>query len=70
MGYLNRWEKTVSQRWGFTPEEKRKMLLSVETMTGLRLTGMFITTVQLYTSTLHDYIHLIIQSCQVFVYNT
>ena len=38
--YLDRWEKTVSTREGFSRTEKDKMLLSQETRKGLRITGM------------------------------
>ena len=38
--YLEEWENTVAQRNGYTGAEKT-MLLSVETSTGLKLTGMW-----------------------------
>jgi len=37
--YLEEWQKTVEQRKGFTASEKKTMLLSDETATGLKLTG-------------------------------
>ena len=37
--YLQKWEDSVKQREGFTLSEKKKMLLSDETLEGLRLTG-------------------------------
>ena len=38
--YLDRWETAVTEREGFTDSEKKAMLLSTETSTGLKLTGM------------------------------
>ena len=40
LGYLEAWEQTVLEREGFTDTEKKTMLLSQETSTGLKLTGM------------------------------
>lgn len=37
--YLEQWERTVAEREGYTDAEKKNMLLSVETSTGLKLTG-------------------------------
>ena len=37
--YLNSWEKSVQDRVGFTPKQKKRMLLSQETLTGLRMTS-------------------------------
>lgn len=39
MGYLDNWEKAVKEREGFSDQEKKKMLLSAETLEGLRMTG-------------------------------
>ena len=39
LGYLSDWEKAVKARLGFTEDEKRRMLLSQETLEGLRMTG-------------------------------
>ena len=39
LGYLEEWQKTVEERKGFTASEKKTMLLSDETATGLKLTG-------------------------------
>ena len=39
LGYLHEWDKVVSERVGFTPEEKKRMTLSQETLEGLRMTG-------------------------------
>ena len=39
MPYLDDWEKCVKERTGFSSEEKRRMLLSSETILGLRMTG-------------------------------
>ena len=38
MPYLDDWEKCVKERTGFS-NEKRRMLLSSETILGLRMTG-------------------------------
>lgn len=37
--YLDRWEESVKTRSGFTPAQKKKMLLSAETRLGLRMTA-------------------------------
>jgi hypothetical protein len=37
--YLDRWEESVKTRSGFTPAQKKKMLLSAETRPGLRMTS-------------------------------
>ena len=39
LNYLNEWEKSVKQRKGFTPAQRTLMLLSPETLEGLRMTG-------------------------------
>lgn len=39
LGYLNQWEQAVAQRQGFSDAEKKNMLLSAETSSGLKLTG-------------------------------
>ena len=42
--YLEQWETVVVEREGFTDAEKKTMLLSMETSTGLKLTGMWVST--------------------------
>ena len=37
--YFANWEESVQKRAGFIPAEKTRMLLSKETMSGLRITG-------------------------------
>lgn len=37
--YLDDWEESVAKREGFTTEEKKVMILSHETLLGLRITG-------------------------------
>jgi len=37
--YLDDWEKSVEQRKGFNKDEKKVMVISLETRTGLRITG-------------------------------
>ena len=37
--YLDKWEKDVQERTGFTPAEKKRMLISHETLLGLRMTS-------------------------------
>ena len=39
LGYLDEWEEDVKSREGFEKDEQNLMLLSSETMTGLRMTG-------------------------------
>ena len=40
--YLDDWEKGVAERKGFTKTERNKMVLSTETLLGLRMTSMFL----------------------------
>lgn len=37
--YLDYWEASVNAREGFTPAQKKRMLLSCETLLGIRRTG-------------------------------
>ena len=54
LGYLDEWEASVSAREGFTRAEKASMILSKETLEGLRLTGMTLYNNALYiSSTVH-----------------
>ena len=39
LGYLDRWEKSVEGRKEFNKTQRNKMMLSSETLSGLRLTG-------------------------------
>lgn len=39
LGYLDEWEECVNKQLGFTPAQKKMMLLSEETRKGLRITG-------------------------------
>lgn len=39
LGYLGEWEDSVKKREGFSKLEKKLMLLSPETLLGLRMTG-------------------------------
>ena len=39
MAYLTNWEKNVAARKGFSAPELKRMLLSEETRSGLKLTG-------------------------------
>ena len=39
LGYLDEWDRAVCEREGFTPDEKKRMTLSQETLEGLRMTG-------------------------------
>ena len=41
MPYLDDWEKNVNERAGYTDEQKQRMLLSQQTMLGLRMTGRY-----------------------------
>ena len=41
--YLQDWEDEVNQKTGYTAGQKAKMLLSVQSLKGLRMTGMTIT---------------------------
>lgn len=38
MGYLDKWDKSVNERTGFTGTQKEKMLISRPTREGLRIT--------------------------------
>lgn len=37
--YLDAWEDSVNKRERFEPSERKRMLLSAETILGLRITG-------------------------------
>ena len=37
--YLDDWTKSVGERPGYTKTQKRRMLLSPETLLGLKITG-------------------------------
>lgn len=39
LSYLDNWRESVRSREGYTDSEKKRMLLSEETESGLRLTG-------------------------------
>ena len=39
--YLEEWEKSVNNRPGFTKSQKKRMLLSPETLLGLKITSTF-----------------------------
>lgn len=39
MGYLDTWNQSVESQEGFTTAQKQMMLLSQETLEGLRMTG-------------------------------
>ena len=39
LGYLKEWEESVMARQGFTPKEQKNMLLSQETLLGIKITG-------------------------------
>ena len=39
VSYLDDWEKSLKERTGFSKEEMERMLLSSETLLGLRMTG-------------------------------
>ena len=41
LSYLDKWEAQVNARADVPSEAKQTMLLSAETMEGLRITGMF-----------------------------
>ena len=46
--YLKDWKLSVERRTGFSKTEKKRMLLSVETHTGLQMTCKSVSTVMLY----------------------
>ena len=39
LGYLEKWEKAVAARKGFQDNEKKNMLLSMETSNGMKITS-------------------------------
>ena len=41
LSYLDDWERSVNARQGFSKAEKKRMMLSSETLLGLRMTGMY-----------------------------
>ena len=48
LGYLDEWEASVNSRTGFTLAQKKQMLISAETLLGLRMTCTY--------PTVHNYI--------------
>lgn len=40
--YLEKWEESVKKRKGFKDDEKKRMMLSEETLAGIRMTGTFL----------------------------
>ena len=57
--YLDEWQQSVESRPGFTRKQKQHMLLSSETMRGLRITG--------YTVTLLSVINNFLPAAKSFV---
>ena len=55
LGYLESWEAAVAKREGFTDSERKAMLLSTETTTGLKLTGTYLHVVYMY---IHVHVHV------------
>ena len=39
LGYLSDWEESINKRDGYSDEEKAKMIISQDTLKGLRMTG-------------------------------
>ena len=39
LAYLDDWERSVNEREGYTTAQKNRMILSKETLLGLRITG-------------------------------
>ena len=39
LAYLDKWEKSVQERPGYTKTQKKRMMLSSETLLGLKITG-------------------------------
>ena len=46
LGYLSDWEESINKRDGYSDEEKAKMIISQDTLKGLRMTGKLFTTWQ------------------------
>ena len=46
--YLKAWEDSVHSREGFTANEKKMMMISQETLNGIRITGRLLSKVPLY----------------------
>ena len=67
MPYLDEWEESVSRREGFSSAEKSQMILSTETLLGLRMTGIIISMYNIHclTTSLHNICH--IYTCHCFV---
>lgn len=40
--YLERWKESVAARSGFNDDERKRMMLSQETLTGLKITGKYV----------------------------
>lgn len=39
LAYLDKWEKSVKERPGYSKSQKKRMMLSPETLLGLKITG-------------------------------
>ena len=53
LGYLDRWERSVREQPGLSKTQQNKMLLSPETLLGLRTTGIMYQKVAMVTSFMH-----------------
>lgn len=42
LGFLKEWQEEISAVGGLTKTEKRKMILSQQTLNGLRITGIYL----------------------------
>ena len=56
--YLQDWEDEVNQKTGYTAGQKAKMLLSVQSLKGLRMTGMTIILYRVKMTSAYNYYNL------------
>ena len=68
--YLDEWEKCVKERPGFEKNEKKRMLLSDETLLGLRMTGDFISNQFTLSTILSLCSQLICRACKAHLFIT
>ena len=59
--YLKAWEDSVKSRKGFTAKEKKMMMISQETLNGIRITGRLLhCTLYMYNK---HYMHVMREEC-------
>ncbi len=68
--YLEDWKKSVASREGFERPEKKRMLLSDETLLGFQMTGMIVSSYLTYLHVLYIVVVLLQQTPLLVWYAT